>query len=66
VSAAAAAATPFGTGHHTGAQGRRPDKGAFGGNAPDDIFGGQRPPGWRIVDHGVKAVPGPRRLSKTP
>jgi len=23
------------------------DKGAFGGNAPDNIFGGQeRPPGW--------------------
>jgi hypothetical protein len=42
------------------------DKGALGGNAPDDIFGGQRPPGWRIFGHGIKAVPGPRSLSKTP
>jgi hypothetical protein len=33
------------------------DKRAFGGNAPDNIFGGQRPPGWRILGHGVKAVP---------
>jgi len=42
------------------------DKRAFGGNAADDVFGGERPPGWRILGHGVKAVPGPRSLSKTP
>jgi hypothetical protein len=28
------------------------DKGALGGNAPDDIFGSQRPTGWRILCHG--------------
>jgi hypothetical protein len=28
------------------------DKGAFGSNAPDDIFGGHRPPGWRVIAHG--------------
>jgi hypothetical protein len=33
------------------------DKRAFGGNAADNIFGGQGPPRWRILGHGFKAVP---------
>src|SRR5262244_43668 len=42
------------------------DERTFGGNAPDNIFGGQRSPGWRISGHGVKAVPGSPNPSKTP
>jgi hypothetical protein len=41
------------------------DKGAFGGDAPDNIFRGERTPRGRILGYGVKAVPVPRSLSKT-
>jgi hypothetical protein len=42
------------------------DEHTFDGNASNNIFGGQRPPGWRMSGHGVKAVPGSPSLSKTP
>jgi hypothetical protein len=45
---------------HKGCRGSEPDsnaaehvnKGAFGGNASDNVFGGQRPPGVCVVGHG--------------
>jgi hypothetical protein len=41
------------------------DEGAFGGDAPDDIFGGQeRRPGWYIVGH-VLLMPAPHGDVKT-
>jgi hypothetical protein len=40
------------------------DKCALGGNAADNIFGGQRPPRRRILGHGFEAVPVARQPVK--